>query len=94
MYSVPLPYQERIGHHLARDQETLTGRILDGQCQGGPEGEKLKTTNWEVTKNKKRSLKESCESLIVGYADGGEKRRRRRLCGDTSINYLSNQRKH
>ena len=35
-----LPYQERIGHRLARDQETFTGRNLDGQCQGGPEGEK------------------------------------------------------
>jgi len=28
-----------------------------------------------VTKKKKRSLEESYESLIVGLADGGEKRR-------------------
>src|SRR6218665_4123571 len=31
-----LPNQERIGHRLARDQETLTRRNLDGQCQGRP----------------------------------------------------------
>ena len=34
--------------------------------------------NWDATKNKKRSLEEPCESLIIGYADGREKRRRRR----------------
>jgi len=32
---------------------------------GRPEGEKTKTTNCEMTKNKKRSLEESCESLIA-----------------------------
>jgi len=31
--------QETIGHRLARDQDTLTGRNLYGKCQGGPEGE-------------------------------------------------------
>jgi len=44
LYNPPasLPYQERIGHRLARDLETLRGRNLDGQCQGRPEGEKIK----------------------------------------------------
>src|SRR6218665_3625063 len=49
------------------------------QCQGGPEGEKYpKTTETgkATKKNKKRSLEESCESLIVGAADGREERRR------------------
>src|SRR6218665_3525373 len=56
---------------------------LDGQCQGGPEGEKYpKTTRTgKVTKKQKRSLEESCESLIVCAADGREERRR-------SNNYL------
>ena len=63
------PYPTRRGlvtAWLARDQETLTGRNLDGQCQGGLKEKKSKTINWEVTKNKKRSLEESCESLIAG----------------------------
>ena len=53
---------------------------LDGQCQGGPEGEKYpKTTGTgkATQKTKKGSLEESCESLIVGAADGREERRRR-----------------
>ena len=53
---------------------------LDGQCQGGPEGEKYpKTTRTgKTTKNKQKgSLEESCERLIVGTADGREGRRQR-----------------
>jgi len=50
---------------------------LDGLCQGVPEGEKYpKTTRTgKGTKKLKRSLEESCESLIVGAADGREGRR-------------------
>src|SRR6218665_2134773 len=55
---------------------------LDGLCQGGPEGEKYPKTTMGLVKrpkktNKKGSLEESCESLIIGTADGREERRRR-----------------
>ena len=52
-------------------------RNLDGQYQGGHEGEKYpKTTRTgkATKKQKKGSLEESCESLIVGTADGREER--------------------
>jgi len=54
--------------------------ILDGQCQEGHEGEKYpKTTRTgKATKKQKRSLVESCESLIVGAADGREERERKK----------------
>ena len=50
---------------------------LDGLCQGGPEGEKYpkNTRTGKATKNKQKgSLEESCDSLIVGTADGREER--------------------
>ena len=73
LYDPPasLPYQERTGHlgkrpglaHLdwARDLETLTGRNLDGQCQGGPEGEKSKTTRIGM---RPKTKKEVWRSLV------------------------------
>ena len=53
---------------------------LDGLCYGGPEGEKYpKTTRTgkATKKQTKRKSEESCESLIVGTADGREERRRK-----------------
>src|SRR6218665_1327838 len=50
---------------------------LDGLCQGGPEGESIQKLPGLVKqpKNKQKgSLEESCESLIVGTADGREER--------------------
>src|SRR6218665_3812622 len=54
---------------------------LNGLCQGGPEGENIQTLPGLVKrpKNKQKgSLEKSCESLIVGTADGREERRKRR----------------
>src|SRR6218665_704728 len=52
---------------------------LDGLCQGGPEGEKyiqkLPGLVKRLKNKQKGSLEESCESLIVGTADGREERR-------------------
>jgi len=74
-----LPYQERIGHRLTRDQETLTWRIWTDYVR-----EDLKEKNIQKLpglvkrpKNKQKgSLEVSCESLIVDTADGREERRR------------------
>src|SRR6218665_1152986 len=69
-------YQEKVGHCLARDQETFAGGNMDGQCQKGPEGENnQKLPGLGKRQKQKRSLEESHDSLIVGIADGGEKRR-------------------
>jgi len=51
---------------------------LDGQCKEGAEGENYRKLPRLVKQPKKRSLEESCASLIVGIADGGEIRRRRK----------------
>ena len=64
-----LPYQERMGHRLARD--LLTKKLVhdeSGWTMSGPEEENYpKTTRTgKATKNKQKgSLEESCESLIV-----------------------------
>ena len=47
---------------------------MDGQCQGGPEGEKYPKTTRTGKVTKKRSLEESSESLIIGAADEREER--------------------
>src|SRR6218665_2263822 len=66
---------ERIGHRLARDRETLIGRNLHGQCQGGPEEENcLKLPGLVKRPKTKKNMEESCGSLIARIADGGEKR--------------------
>ena len=70
---IPTCTSKWICHCLARYQGTVTGRNLDGQCQGGPEEKKSKTTNWKATKNKNKSGW-VCESLIVGYTDEREKK--------------------
>jgi len=73
------PYPTRRGLVTAW-QETKNSYMtnLDGQCQRGPEGEKYpKTTRTgkSTQKSKKRSMEESCESLVVGAADVREERR-------------------
>jgi len=50
------PYLKRIGHRLARDQETLTGRNLDGQCQRGPEGANPRKLPVLVTRTKQKEV--------------------------------------
>jgi len=64
------PYPTR-SHRLARDQETYRTNLY-GQCQGGPEGETIE--NYQLVKRPKakRSLEESCESLIVGCASSAQ----------------------
>jgi len=49
---------------------------MDGQCQRGTEGETIENYHLVKLPKTKRSLEESCVSLIVGAADGGEIRRR------------------
>ena len=65
---------------------------LDGLCQGGPEGEKYpKTTRTgKATKTNKQkgSLEESCESLIVGTADGREERRRSQINQVSKLTFM------
>ena len=69
---------ERIGHRLARDQETLTWRIWTDYIREDLKGENIQKLPGLLKRPKneqKGSLEESCESLIVGTADGREDRR-------------------
>src|SRR6218665_878630 len=76
------PYPTKRG--LVTDwQETKNSYMtnLDGQCQRGPEGEKYpKTTRTgkSTQKSKKRSMEESCESLVAPPPPPQQKKKKKK----------------